>query len=150
MDESRSRTRPSAAQWASTMETLLVDHATHGTMPDHVLRHWAKDLGVAMTSLEHRYGEFLRRLEVEAGCVVLDAGDREVIRPAVSLLDAHRMLRRAGRMVPFALFERAVWRDAGDRDLVGLRNAERARRFATRDETRCEASVVSRPKAVAA
>lgn len=121
------------------MDGLLVEHARHGHMADHVLRRYASTLGVALTSLEGRYEEYLRRRELRAGVVALGAADRAVIRTATSLLEAHRALARAGRIVPFALFERAVWRDGGDRDLVALRNAECARRFALRDQASCAA-----------
>lgn len=149
--QGRLRIRPSEIDWSDAMRRLLAEHACHGSMLCHVLESVGETLGVTSTTLERRYREFLRRLELEDGAVILDPAERDAIRRAGSLLEAHRILVRQGWIVPFALFERAVWRDGGDRNLVELRTAERERRCAMRDAPACALCVDDAPaKAVAA
>lgn len=116
----------------------MVDHARHGAVPEHVMARASRAVRVAYTTMDRRYGEFLRRWELDSCAIILSERDREVCRPARSLQDAHAALTRTGRIVPFALFERAVWRDGGDRDLVELRKSEIARRVTMRDATGCD------------
>lgn len=110
------------------MDRLLEQHHLHGEMPWHVLVAVGGWLDVAPRSVDTRYGCFLRRLELDRGTVVLTTADHDAIRGWTTLGGAHRALIETGRLLPFPLFERAVWREAGDRDLVDLRKAEVDRR----------------------
>lgn len=131
------RTRPTDSEWDSAMDRLLEQHDLHGEMPWHVLVAVGAWLNVASRSVSTRYGCFLRRLELDRGTVVLTAADHDVIRESVTLGAAHRALVESGRLVPFPMFERAVWREAGDRDLVDLRKAEVGRRAHAAGAARC-------------
>lgn len=122
------RTRPSREAWDVAMDRLLVEHQVHGEMPWHVLVVVGHELGVAPSSVATRYGCFLRRLELAHEAVMLNETERDAIRGTATLGAAHRVLVACGRLTPFVLFERVVWRDGGDRDLVELRKAEVHRR----------------------
>ena len=131
------RTRPSKAAWDSAMDRLLDQHHLHGEMPWHVLVAVGAELRVAPLSVATRYGCFLRRIELEHDVVTLVDTRCDVIREMRSLAAAYRALAQKGCLVPFALFERAVWREAGDRDLVELRRAECERRSMTEGFGNC-------------
>ena len=125
------RTRPLREEWDEAMDRLLVAHEVHGGMPWHVLVAVGHELRVAPDSVATRYRCFLQRLEGAHGALTLNEMERDMIRGTATLGAAHRVLEAFGRLTPFALFERAVWRDAGDRDLVELRKAELHRRART-------------------
>lgn len=135
----RTRVRPGAEKWKEAMATLMAEHEAHGCLPHHVVDRVAASLAVTITTLERRYDEHLRGLERRVGVVRLSEGDKAAASSAICLADAHSRLARAGSAPLFPLFERAVWRDGGDRALAALREAECDRRAATRSSscTRC-------------
>lgn len=119
------------------MDRLLFQHQLHHSLPWHVLTAVGAELGIAGTSVHTRYKSFLRRLELQQGAVILTNAERDAIRRSGTLGAAHAVLQETGRIIPFALLERALWREGGDRNLVELRNGEVARRVSTRAASGC-------------
>ena len=111
------------------MSVLEDEHARHGSRADHLVADAAAGLGVSVTTVEGKYNEHLRRRESMAGVVVLDSAEKAAIVSTRSFTDAQRTLAAAGRCIDFALLERAIWRDGGDRALAALRGSERERRI---------------------
>ena len=128
------------------MTTLMVEHATHSAMVEHVLERVGLMIGVVARSVGTRYGQFLasltQGLSLMPDEVLAISGSRDFV-------EAHRRLATSGSGREFAVLDRLLWADVS-RALVGLRVAERRRRQALAETDACTVCDWARERALAA
>lgn len=132
----RRRRRPSHAEWQTAIDELLDEQELHGWLPYHVVEQTAARLGVRPTSLETRFDQAVRQLVQAAGWRFAPQRYAIVVQ-ARHFADAYRRLIASGVNVPYAVVERAIWTDTGNRTLVALRTAERRRRQRLAETASC-------------
>jgi hypothetical protein len=118
------------------IDLLLDEQCGHGGLPNHVIDRIAGDMGVAHTSLASRFDLAVRHLVRESGPLPV-AALAPALADARSFGDAYRLVGLMGSTVAYAVFERALWADTGNRRLADLRSRERSRRQAISESGVC-------------
>ena len=123
-----SRVRPTGDQWNGAVLELRESHLAHGHLAAHALTEVADRLRVSPTSLERQFQEWHQRREASLGDLEIGDDIRHAIAGSLNLRAALVDALRLQPDLDHVLFERAVWRSAGDPELRGLRQRELASR----------------------